>query len=342
MLETCAGVFCRTGEEQQTNRRGALKLVVATLVAPGLALGQASRHYRLGWLFTTDPPTTDPLFGAFLGRMRALGYVEGRNLINDLRWARGNAASYPALADELIALKPDILLGIQEAALALAAKTSVIPIVLTASADPVRAGLVKTLARPGTNVTGMAGLYDQLVAKQIELLIEILPKMSRVAFLNDSASATREDWARSVSRAANAKRLTLTVAHASDVEGIGRAFDEFAAHRAEALVVSPSGTMTFFRRDIARRSLRLRVPSVSGLSQYADSGGLINYSPQLIQSFGNEVPGFVDRILRGANPAELPVQQVTKYEFVVNLKTARAIGLAMPQSILLRADRMIE
>lgn len=325
-------------------KRRTILLAGAMLAAPQLLLAQTSRVYRLGWLFTTDEATTKPLVDAFLARMRELGYVVGRNLVNDFRWARGDASRYPVLADELIALKPDILLGIQEAALALAAKTSAIPIVLLASADPVAAGLVKNLARPGTNVTGMAGLYEQLVAKQIELLTEIGPNISKVAMLWDSSSftATREQMERMARDAGTAKGVTVIAAAARDLEGLRAAFAEFRKQRADAVVVAPTGTMTFFRREIAGEALRLRLPTISGMSQFADGGGLINYSPGFPQSFRDEIPAFVDRILRGVKPAELPVQQVTKYELVVNLKTARALGIEIPRSVMLRADRVIE
>jgi ABC-type uncharacterized transport system substrate-binding protein len=296
----------------------------------------------LGWLFTSSEVTTKPLFETFLGRMRELGYVTGKNLLNDLRWAEGNSSRYAALADELIALKPDVLLGIQEAARILKAKTSVIPIVLLASSDPVAVGLVQSLARPGANVTGMAGLYDQLLAKQIDLLKEIFPRMARVGFLSDSRSATHAHMEKVAHAAASATGLALIVAAAHDLPSIGRAFAEFRKQRAEALVVTPTGPMAFFRREIADEASRLRLPSISGLNRYAESGGLLNYSPDTLDSYRNEIPLFVDRILKGAKPADLPVQQMTRYELVVNMKTARELGVTMPRSILLRANLVIE
>ena len=307
-----------------------------------MALGQASRTYRLGWLFTSDEATTRPLVVPFVERMRELGYVVGKNLVNDFRWAKGDASRYPAMADELIALKPDVLLGIQEAALVLQAKTTVIPIVLLSSGDPVGVGLVKSLARPGANVTGIAGLYDELLPKQIELLIEISPKISRIAFLGNAASVSRAHYERAGREAAKAKGLTLAVGTADDADAIRRVFDDFRQQRIQGLVVHPSGPMTFFRHEIARRASELRLLSISGMSQFADSGGLINYAPHFQQPFGNEIPRFVDQILRGAKPADLPVQQVTRYDLVINLRTARDIGTTIPRSIVLRADRVIE
>jgi putative ABC transport system substrate-binding protein len=307
-----------------------------------MAVGQSSKTYRLGWLFTSDEATTRPLLGPFTDRMRDLGYVAGKNLVNDFRWAQGNTTRYPTLADELIALKPDVLLGIQEAALVLKSKTSIIPIVLLSSADPVGAGLVKSLARPGTNVTGIAGIYDQLLSKQIELLIEVAPKISRIAFLGNTSSASRAQFERAAAEALSAKGLTLTVGTANDADGIRRAFEDFSKRRIQGLVVHPSGPMTFFRHEIARKASALRLVSISGMSQFADSGGLINYSPHFLQPFGNEIPTLVDQILKGAKPANLPVQQVTRYDLVINLKTARDIGLTIPRSIVLRADRMID
>jgi putative ABC transport system substrate-binding protein len=224
----------------------------------------------------------------------------------------------------------------------MAAKTSTIPIVLIASADPVAVGLVRSLARPGTNVTGMSGLYDQLLAKQIELLTEVVPRMSRVAYLSDSSSGTREQFEQVARDAASAKGLSLTIAAASDLQGIRRAFTEFAKERVHAVAVQPSGPMAFFRNAIAGEASRLRLPSISGGFQFAESGGLISYSASILENMRNQLPIYVDRILKGAKPADLPVQQSTKYEFVVNLKTARAIGITIPRSVLLRADRVIE
>jgi putative tryptophan/tyrosine transport system substrate-binding protein len=311
-------------------------------VAPRVVFAQAAKVYRLGWLWTSDEATTRPLFDAFIARMRELGYATGKTLLNDARWAHGDARRYPALADELIALKPDALLGIQEAALVLQSKTSVIPIVLLSSADPVSVGLVKSLARPGTNVTGITGVYEQLLAKQIELLTEIVPGISRVAFLGNTASASRAQFERAAREAASARSLAIATAVADDADGIRRAFDDFGKKRIQGLVVHPSGPMTFLRHDIAREASRLRMPSISGMSQFAEGGGLVNYSPHFLQPFGNEIPRIVDQILKGAKPADLPIQQVTRYDLVINLKTARQIGITIPRTIVLRADRVIE
>ena len=274
--------------------------------------------------------------------MRKLGYAPGTSLINDERWARGDPSRYPQLADELIALKPHVLLGIQEVALALKAKTKSIPIVLISSADPVAVGLVKSLAQPGTNVTGITGVYEQLVAKQIELLTEIAPGISRIAFLGNAMSASRAQFERAGREAASAKGVMLTTATADNSDGVRRVFDDFSKQGIQGVVVHPSGTMTFLRHEIARHAARLRLPSISGMSEYADSGGLLNYSPHFLQPFSNEIPRLVDQILKGANPADLPIQQVTRYDLVVNLKTARVLGLTVPASIVARADRVIE
>jgi putative tryptophan/tyrosine transport system substrate-binding protein len=325
-----------------TKRRAFTLFAGAALTAPHSVFAQTPRVYRLGWLWTSDEATTRPLFAAFLVRMRELGYVVGKNLANEARWAQGNPTRYPALADELIALKPDVLLGIQEAALVLQAKTPVIPIVLLSSADPVSAGLVKSLARPGTNVTGVTGVYEQLLVKQIELMSEVAPGISRIAFLGNSTSQSRVQFERMAREAAAARRLMLATATADDADGIRRAFDDFSKQHIEGVVVLPSGPMTFLRHEIARNAIRLRLPSISGMSQFADAGGLINYAPHFQQPFGNEIPAFVDRILRGAKPADLPVQQVTKYDLVINLKTAQQIGLTIPRAVTLRADRIIE
>lgn len=324
-------------------RRTVLKLAGIVLGAPGWLLAQAPKRHRLGLLATTDEKSVKPFFlDAFLAGMLDLGYALDRNLALEIRYARGDMSRLPALADELLALKPDVLMGIETPAVVLARETSTVPIVLVGSADPVAAGLVKSLARPGTNVTGMAHLYLDLVAKQVELLTEIVPTMSRVAFLNDSSAFARDRFLQFAQAAAKAKGLQLIDASAQDAEGMRRAFAQFKAERAEGVVISPSGTMVFLRHEVMRQATLLRLPAIYAQSEVPQQGGLVSYGADLPASYRRDVPRFVDRILKGAKPADLPVQQTTKYELVINLKAAREIGVKVPQSILLRADRVIE
>jgi putative ABC transport system substrate-binding protein len=324
-------------------RRSALQLALATLVTPSLPLAQQSRPHRLGLLAVSDESTTKLMFvDPFVAGMRERGYEIGRNLVLDVRHAKGDASRLPALAGELIALKPDVLLGIESAVRAMAGKTSTIPIVLIASSDPVAAGLVKSLARPGTNVTGMAMQFDALIAKQIELLAEIVPGMSRVGFLADdsaSASGRFQNYARG---GAGAKRLALTIEAAHEPESIRRAFAGFAKARAQGVVVASTGALLMHRRTIIDEAKRLRLPTMHSELENPRSGALASYGADTAASYRADVPPYVERILKGAKPAELAMQQPTKYVLVVNLKSAKEIGITIPNSILARADRVIE
>jgi putative tryptophan/tyrosine transport system substrate-binding protein len=280
--------------------------------------------------------------------MRQYGYVAGRNLALDERYAEGNYSRLPTLAAELIALKPDILIGIEAAAVALRSKTTTIPIVLIAAPNPVAAGLVQSLARPGTNVTGLTYRQDEFTAKHIELLTEINPRMSRVALFNFAALANEGGasaaalFDQAARKAAIAKGLALVVVAARDAQGVREAFARLEKERPEGLVVPPSGFAWQFRHEIIREARRLRLPSISGLPDgFADAGGLATYGASFLESY-RYATVYVDRILKGAKPLDLPVEQMTKFEFVLNLKTAREIGVTIPRAVLLRADRVIE
>jgi putative ABC transport system substrate-binding protein len=320
----------------------------AVLAAPQWALGQTARHYRVGCLWSTNRVTAAPFVNALLAGLRDLGYVEGRNFTLDMRWAHGDTSRFDVLADELIALKPDVLCGLEAQAVVMRAKTGTIPIVLVASSDPVAAGLVKSLARPGTNVTGQAFLQRELIGKHLELLTEIVPKMSRVALLNyaalagepiASSAALLEQAAR---EASGVKGLTLIVTKARDEVGLQDAFATLEQERPSGLVVAGVGPLYQLGVAIINHARRLRLPSISSFpAAWADAGGLLTYGADFVENY-RAAARFVDRILKGAKPADLPIERPTKFEFVVNLKTAREIGVKFPQSILLRADRVIE
>lgn len=313
------------------------------LAAPALGIAQ-TKIYRLGWLSTADEEATKAsVEDAFLPGMRDLGYAIGRNLVMDIRYAKGEVSRYPALSDELIALRPDVLLGIGDACRAMAKKTSRIPIVLTASFDPVAQGLVKSLAKPGTNVTGVSHLIGPLIAKHIDLLTEIVPRLSRIALLNDASFAHRNFYARVAQETARAKGLTLSIVETvPSPEAIRAAFARAVKERAQGIVVGGTGPFFGARRALIEESVRLRVPSIYNVAGYVSAGGLISYGANVAESLRTEVPPIVDRILKGANPAEMPVQQSAKFELAINLKTARQMGLTIPQSVLFRADRVIE
>jgi len=324
-------------------RRTALQFAALTLALPGWVIAQTAKRFRVACLWFTSEASAKPFVEAFLAGLLDLGYVPGRSLVLDMRYAHGDSSRLPALADELIALKPDVLVGIELAAIVMRTKTTAIPIVLPTSTDPVAAGLVQSLARPGTNVTGMTASLDQVVAKHIELLTEIIPKISRVALLNDPLAPAAPRFEQYARTAAAAKGLKLIVAGASDAEGVRQAFATLERERAEGIVVATTGRASQHREEIIGHARRLRLPCISALpaAAWAEAGGLATYGPNTLASFRYSAT-FVDRILKGAKPTELPVEQSAKFEFVINLKTAREIGVTIPPSILLRADRVIE
>lgn len=286
---------------------------------------------------------------AFLAGMRDRGYVVGQNLVVDVRYADGDRRTWPGLADELIALKPDVLVGIQFTAIVMKTKTSTIPIVLLISDDPVSVGLVKELARPGTNVTGMSGQLTRIVAKQVELLAEIVPKMSRLALVTEPWVSPKDGpyagptdpWARAMEPALNAMGLTLSVVYANDSDSLKEGFARLKRERPDGLVVAQNAVVTRLAPEIVDGARRLRLPAIAGFAAFVEAGGLLSYGVNFSEN-NRYAAKFVDRILKGAKPAELPVEQVSSYELLINQKTAREFGLKIPDSLLVRANRVIE
>jgi len=297
-------------------------------------------------MFFPDEELSAPYAQAMLAGLRELGYSPGRDLIVDIRYANGDSSRVPALVDELIALKPDVLFGISELARVMMQKTKAIPIVLTASTDPVAGGFAQSLARPGGNVTGLTGLYEELIAKHVELLVEIVPTLSRLVFFSNppplALAVTRLEQA--ARAAATAKHLSLIVAGAQDPEGVEKAFAMLEAQRAQGILVVATGNTLALRREIVARVRRLRLPSVSAMGGgglWAEIGGLASYGVNLIESY-RTAAGYVDRILKGGDPAVMPIEQAKTIDLVINLKAARELGVKVPQSVLLRANRVIE
>lgn len=313
---------------------------LAGLIGSTMVRAQAQRKPAvIGLLSVLARSEAEALQGMqpFLAGMRERGYVQGEHFILEIRVSGGDARRFPVLADELIALKPDVLLGVETTALVMAAKTKTIPIVLYSSIDPVAAGLVKSLARPGTNVTGMSGQFDELIAKHVELLLDLVPKASRIAMISDPFWAARESYERYAHRAASAKSLSLSITYVKDAGDVQQAFVQFEKSRPDGLLVASTGLTWALMEPIHEGARRLRLPAVG----YAIRGGLISYGVNIFANL-REAADFVDRILKGARPEDLPVRQAIKYELVVNMKTAREIGLTIPQSILVRADQVIE
>jgi putative ABC transport system substrate-binding protein len=324
------------------NRRSVLQIAGTILVSPGWAIAQTPKKYRIGLLASGTQAASITFIEALLAGMRERGYTPGDNLILDVRYGEGDSKRFPALADELIALKPDVLLGLETVARVMAAKTKTIPIVLATSIDPVAAGLVKSLARPDTNVTGFVDLWGELIAKHVDLILEAVPKASRIGVLSDPTWSARAQFEQYARTAASAKKLSLTLIPVAGPVEIQQAFDGFAKNRIDILVISSTVPIFTHRRVILENVRRLRLPAIWGITgSVEDSGVLLCYGPNVLENL-KQCADFIDRILKGANPGDLPVRQTAKFDFVVNLKIAREIGVNIPQSILLRADRVIE
>jgi putative ABC transport system substrate-binding protein len=314
-----------------------------TLLAPLVAQAQGSgRVPRVGILFTGAPPP-ESVRGveAFRRGLRALGYVEGRNIALEYRWAaEGKPDQLPDLAADLVRLRVDVILA-QTGSHTLAAKraTSTIPIVMGAVSDPVGSGLVTSLARPGGNVTGSSLLAPQVAGKLLELLKEAVPEASRVAALvNPEGSVLAQ---REVEAAAKVLGVQLQLLDVRDPKDLDRAFQAATAARAQAVITIPSPFFAAHRARVAELALKSRLPAVSFETGFADAGGLLSYGPNIPDSF-RRAATYVDKILKGAKPADLPVEQPTKFELLVNLKTAKALGLTIPPSVLIRADQVIQ
>jgi putative ABC transport system substrate-binding protein len=331
------------------NRRDTLLalLVLGGASVPFASIAQPTkRPWRVGTVFGASWLVAKPYEEAFLTAMKDLGYVIGHNLTFDSRVADGNPTRYPALVDEVMALEPDVLIGANTAvAIEMKSRTTTIPIVLATSVDPVRSGLAQSLARPGGNVTGVSVQLAELIQKQIELLGELLPQMRRVALLLDVSSAPTlklsEDYERDAKAIAAGKGLSIQPHRIDIQEGIGRAFRVLETQRPDALIVAPAPMFNAFRREIAQNAIDLRLPGAAFVDDYAQDGILISYGPSFVEAF-RRVAYFVDRILKGSKPGNLPIEQPTKFRLVINAKTAKALGIKFPRSILLRADQVIE
>jgi putative ABC transport system substrate-binding protein len=279
---------------------------------------------------------------AFRQGLRELGYVEGQNIAIESRWTEGKDDRLPALAADLVRSKVDVIVAETGAATRAAQQaTRTIPIVMSLVNDPVGSGLVGSLARPGGNVTGLTIMSPDLVGKQLELLKEVAPKVSRVALLrhpDNPASAAQLREAQAAAQALGVRLQTLEARSPQEIDG---AFAAMTRERAGALLVIPDTLFWNQRRQIAELAVKRRLPSMRMGEAYAEAGGLMSYGPSYLD-LERRAATFVDKILKGANPADLPVAQPTKFELVINLKTAKAIGLTIPQPLLQRADQIID
>jgi len=320
-------------------------LAVSLLAAPLAAdAQQAGKVPRIGFLGVTSPSDRPSHLDAFRQRLRELGWVEGQNIVIDYRYAEGRVDRLPDLAAELVRLKVDLIVASAGTQAATAAKnaTETIPIVMIYVRDPVGTGLIASLARPGGNVTGVSGSAGlELFAKQLELLKETVPKIRRVAILSNPDNAYHQLAIREVNVAARSLGVQLQLLEARGPNEFDGAFAAMAKERVGALLVLSDAIFGSHRTRLADLAARSRLPAAFGVRDDVEAGGLMSYGPSILDSY-RQAATYVDRILRGAKPAELPVERPTKFELVINMKTAKALGLTIPQSVLLRADHVIE
>lgn len=298
---------------------------------------QAEKVPRIGMLGGSP----GPLVEAFKQGLRELGYVEGQNIAVEHRWTDAGLEKLPALAAELVRLKVDIIVASSQAAVAARQATTEIPIVMPIITDPVRLGLVSSLARPGGNATGLATQNDELPGKWLELVRETLPRVSRVAVLLHPTYDGGVQWKASEA-AARSLGVRLQALRAERADDLAAVFAEVQKNRAEALVVSSSPLFYVNRTRLVEFATKHRLPAIYHQSEFVvESGGLMSYGPDFRDLFRRSAT-YVDRILKGAKPGDLPVQQPTKFELVINLKAARALALTIPQAVLQRADRVVQ
>ena len=302
---------------------------------------QQAKVPKLGWLGARSP---GPGSGAELFRREfsTLGYVEGKNIAIEYRYADNRPDRFPALADELVGLKVDVLLTPNiSAGLVLKNATGTIPIVFVISADPIAAGLVDSLARPGGNITGFTTITVELAGKRLELLKETIPKLSRVAVLwNPQDPGSTAEW-RESQLAARELALQLYSMEVSSADKYEGAFKEATKARSAALAVTQSALTLSYRKQIADLTTKNRLPAIYPRGDFVDSGGLMYYGADQAEPY-RRAASMIDKILKGAKPADLPVEQPKKFEFIINLKAAKQIGLTIPPNVLARADKVIK
>jgi ABC-type uncharacterized transport system substrate-binding protein len=312
------------------------------LGAPLAATAQQGKVARIGILGNVPRNEGGDLWEAFVQGLRALGYIEGRHFTIEERSCEGHYERLPALASDLVRLRVDVIVvPANENARAAKQATHTIPIVGTSLGDPVRNGLVASFAHPGGNITGLSFAGPELAGKQLALLKEMLPRVSRVAILANPANPLHSVWLGEAKAATRSLRLKLQPLEARTPDEFEGAFAAMSGWRAGALLVLVDGMFLLNRARIADLAAKRRVPTMYGLREHVDAGGLVFYGPPLRDMF-RRAATYVDKILKGAKPADLPIEQPAKFDLVFNLKTAKAIGPTIPPSLLQRADQVIE
>jgi putative ABC transport system substrate-binding protein len=327
-----------------TKLAAAVMVLVPLFAAPLTAGSQpGGKVYRIGFITTGSPKETQHLLKALDEGLRERGYVDGRNIVFERRFAEGRQERLPALAVDLVRLKVDVIVtGSNPVITAVKQATSTIPVVMAVSRDPVGSGFVASLARPGGNITGFSNDPGaDIQAKNMELLKEAVPRMARVAYLWNPVPPGADAYRRVAETAARNVRATwqsVEVRQSNELEG---AFAAMVRERADAVLVAQDPVFISARTQIVLLAARHRLPAIYGNREYAEAGGLMSYGPNIADQFRGAA-AYIDKILKGAKPGDLAVEQPTKFELVLNLKAANALGLAIPRSLLLRADQVIE
>ncbi len=317
-----------------------LVLVLSIALLPPVARAQSTRVARVG-ILSTGNPRSAAIFQAFEQRLRELGYAEGQNLVIEFRNAEGKTDRLPGLAAELVRLNMDVVVvATDPATRAVKEASAKTPIVMVSvNYDPVELGYIASLARPGGNITGVLFLHRELTGKRFELFKEMLPTVARVAVLSDPLAAEQLAAAKAANRSMGLKLQVIELQNPSyDFES---AFRVALRSKAEALLVLTTPVIFRERSKIAQLALRNRLPTSFAHREHVDAGGLMSYGPNF-DDMWRHAAVYVDKILKGAKPADLPVEQATKFELIINLKTAKALGLSIPQTLLLRADEIIQ
>ena len=318
-----------------------LLITVLLMTVPPADAQQPGRIPRIGFLLPYSPGF-DVRVEAFRQGLREFGYVEGQNVAIEYRWADGRFEQLPDLAADLVRLKVDVIVAaVTQASLAAKQASSAIPIVMVSVSDPVGSGLVASLARPGANITGTSSMTAEVVGKQLELLKETVPKISRVAALWNPANPIFQAIQRKETEAAaRTLGMQLRILQARGPDEIESAFATMARERTRALLVLGDPVFFSHRKRIADLAANGRLPAVGGTREFVDAGGLMAYGPSYADMY-RRAATYVDKILKGAKPADLPVEQPTKFELIINLKAARQIGITIPPNVLARSDRVI-
>lgn len=328
-----------------TKRRRILRtLGLCALAFPPGTFAQRQKIWRIGYLSPRPSPSSldAGVYGAFQEGLRDLGYVEGANLLIERRWGDGHYERLPGLAAELVRLNVDLILATSSPAVGAAQKaTGTIPIVMGNADDPVESGFIQSLARPGGNITGLASIRSEIVPKHVQLLRELVPTLDRVAVLMNPTYSVHTRSLAIIKAAAQAIKLKVLPVEAKTKKEIDHAFSMIANQSAGAIIILGDSFFLAQTRQIASLAVHHRLPSIYSARTYARDGGLLSYGENLPTMF-RRAASYVDKMFKGAKPAELPVEQATNFELVINLQTARAIGITIPQSILLRTDEVIQ